>query len=93
MFKPYVNRLPSKNTFQVITTPTGNKGVFTGLPQYKIVKDQTVIDGYHGETPIMTMPIRPTAIIQYREDGVLIKTGENPNDSMGKFPPSYFNRL
>lgn len=102
-FQPYVDKLPSKNTFQVITDkvidPTTNvetsvnRGVFTGLPLYEIVKGETVIKDYYQETPIMTMPQRPTMIIQYREDNVFIKNGNNPNDSLGKYPPSYFNKL
>lgn len=104
-FAPFSNRLPSKNTFKVVSTPTvdpttgettvTNTGEFTGLPKYDVVNGVLKIVGYHTEmTPIMTFPQRPTSIIQYREDGIVYKNADDwGGDAMGSYPPAYFNRL
>lgn len=104
-FSPFANRLVSKNTFKVVSTvendpvtgeaKTVNRGEFTGLPKYDVVNGVLSIVGYHTEmTPILTFPQRPTSIIQYREDNIVYKDADNfGGDTLGKFPPSYFNRL
>lgn len=104
-FKPFAGRLTSKNTFQVVSTTvidavTGeatvtNRGEFTGLPKYEIVDGVQKRVGYYSEvTPIMTLPQRPTSIIQYREDGIVYQGADDwGGDTMGSYPPAYFNRL
>lgn len=104
-FAPFVKRLPTKNTFKVVSTvetdpatgavSTVNRGEFTGIPKYDVVNGVLSIVGYYAEvTPIMTFPQRPTSIIQYREDGIVYKDADDfGGDTLGKYPPSYFNRL
>jgi hypothetical protein len=104
MFSPFINKLPSKNTFVVNTTQVvdpitkvvtkTNAGVFTGLPIYTIIRGETVIIGYNAVTPIMTMAQRPTAILQYKEDAVEYKDLDNEmSDNKGIYPQRYFNKL
>lgn len=96
-FGPYVGRLRSKNTFKVVSNldKTENRGEFTGLPKYDVVDGVLSVVGYYPEViPIMTFPQRPTSIIQYREDGIVYKDADEfGGDTLGSYPPSYFNRL
>jgi hypothetical protein len=102
--------LPIKFTFKVTSsnevdpttgqTKVVNRGEFTGLPKYENINGTLTITGIHpGIIPIMTIPQRPTSIIQYREDGTLYT---DPNAGGGdyqtgkpggKFSPVYFNTL
>jgi hypothetical protein len=103
-FTPYQKKLKSKNTFTITTTPTTNMatgevtnvntGVFTGLPKYDSVKGVQKVVGYYSEPlPIMTMPQRPTQIIQFREDNTLYQNADaDGEDRWGEYYPGVVNK-
>ena len=100
-FSPYVGKLSSNNTFTVNTSTGANgapsyQGVFTGLPIYQVVNRALTITGYYPSTQplvIKTFPMRPTAIIQYHEDGVVYNQATHDsgdNEKQGQNSPTSF---
>jgi hypothetical protein len=59
----------------------------TGIPKYSFNASQVSRTGYHDPIKLKTLPIRKTAIIQYREAGAQL-TGYD--DRSGKYPMEYF---
>ncbi|RYZ88444.1 MAG: hypothetical protein EOP04_09390 [Proteobacteria bacterium] len=95
MFSPYVNRLRSRNTFTIHSSPEGmNTAEFTGLPRYELINGSLKMNGfYEGVIPLYTFPQRPTQIIQYREDGVRYTNGADGGDYDGSYTPGVVNRF
>ena len=101
----YASKLPAKKGLRIesraiINPVTGqshmvNEGYLTGLPHYEIKKRELVqVGNYNEELPIFSLPMRPSAIIQYQEDGIKYKNPfEGGIDYYGNYPPSYFARF
>jgi hypothetical protein len=64
-------------------------GALKNIPKYQVVNKKLVREGVHEMMEIYRFGYRPNRIIQYTETGLKL---QGFDDSLGKYPPKFFQR-